>query len=67
MALSSLTTLAQLMALSPADAIALPTVMDVASGRVGMTPNQLREEALVNEPLREYLAELCRNAIAEIS
>lgn len=68
MALSSsaLLPLAQMMGLTLADAIALPTVMAVASAKASITEDRLMFEALGNDALRDYLAAACRKAIAEV-
>ena len=52
--------LAGLMALSPAHAVALPTVVEVAANKAGMSQTALIEACVDNAPLREYLAELCQ-------
>lgn len=62
MALSSsaLLPLAQIMGLAPADAVALPTVMEVCASKAKMTQDRLFHEALGNAPLRDYMASICR-------
>jgi hypothetical protein len=69
MALSSsaLLPLAQMMGLSPADAIALPTVMAVASHKANITEDFLMFQALDNVHLRDYLAWACRTAMNEVA
>jgi len=69
MALSSsaLLPLAQMMGLAPADAIALPTVMEVAARKSGMTQDRVMFECLGNVALRDYLANACRQAIAQVA
>ena len=68
MALSSsaLLPLAQIMGLSAADAIALPTVMQVAAHKAGMTQDRIMHECLGNSALRDYLAGACRTAMVEV-
>lgn len=61
---AKLTTLAQLMALSPEQAVALPTVITVSAGKVGMTEDQMLNEAAINQPLRDYLAGICETTMA---
>lgn len=63
----SLLSLSRLMALDPADAIALPTVITVASRKASMTEAAMIAEAMANDPLRAYLADACRKAIAEVA
>jgi len=69
MALSSsaLLPLALMMGLAPADAIALPVVIEVAARKAAMTQDRVFFEALSNEPLRAYLADCCRKAIADVA
>lgn len=69
MALSSsaLLPLAKIMGLDASSAIALPTVMAVAARKAGMTEDRVMFEALDNVPLRDYLAGICRSAIAEVA
>ncbi len=54
--------LALKMGLKPVDAVALPTVIMVAAGKVNMTEMAFISEALDNAPLREYLAGICATA-----
>jgi hypothetical protein len=61
---SKLVTLAQYMQLSQADAVALPTVITVSAGKVGMTEDDMLNEAVINKPLRDYLVELCKTTMA---
>lgn len=63
---SALKSLAQMMGLEPADAIALPTTIEVSARKVGMSKDQMVRECLSNEALRDYLAGICRNAISEV-
>ena len=69
MALSSsaLLPLAQMMGLRPADAFALPTVMEVASRKACMTQDRMMHECLRNVALRDYLADACRLSAAEVA
>lgn len=69
MALSSsaLLPLAQIMGLDAIAAIALPTVMEVASRKAGYTQDRIFHEALSNAPLRDYLAGACRTAMNEVA
>ena len=50
------------MGLVPADAVALPTVIEVASRKVAMPEAAFIAEALSNAPLRAYLAQVCNVA-----
>lgn len=69
MALSSsaLLPIAKMMALAPHEAIALPTTIEVASRKAGMSQDRLFHECLSNVALRDYLAGICRNAMAEVA
>ena len=67
-ALSSLlVALAAKAELFDAGAIALPTVIEVASRKTGLTQRELIEQAMQNEPLRAYLAETARRAGQELA
>ena len=68
MALSSsaLLPLAQIMGLTHADAIALPTVIEDAARKASMTQDRIMHECLGNAALRDYLAGACRTAINEV-
>jgi hypothetical protein len=63
---SSLLSLARLMALAPADAVALPAVIANAARKVGMAEAALVIECRANVALRDYLAGACRTAMAEV-
>ncbi len=63
----TLVSLARTMNLEPAAAIALPTVITVSAGKVGMTEHALIAEAMANQPLRAYLAGICETAIAQVT
>jgi hypothetical protein len=52
------------MQLSQAEAVALPTVITVSAGKVGMTEDDMLNEAVINKPLRDYLAEICKTTMA---
>jgi hypothetical protein len=69
MALSSsaLLPLARIMGLSASDAIALPTVMEVAARKANATQDFIMHSALNNAPLRDYLANACRIGMAEVA
>ena len=56
---SRLAQLASLMALSTVEAVALPTVIDVAARKVGMTAEAFVTEAERNLGLRAYLTGAC--------
>lgn len=58
----ALTNLALQMGLTPADAVALPTVITVAAGKVRMSEAAFLAEAARNAPLRDYLAGICATA-----
>jgi len=63
----ALVSLARTMNLAPAAAIALPTVITVSAGKVAMTETALIAEAMVNQPLRAYLAGICETTMAEVA
>ena len=69
MALSSsaLLPLALIMGLDASSALALPTVMEVAANKAGITQDCLMHEALNNAALADYLASACRKAMAEVA
>lgn len=56
---TALAALAALMGLTPAHAVALPTVIEVAARKVGMSQPAMIAEAAINKPLRDYLAQIC--------
>jgi hypothetical protein len=58
---SNLTLLATAMKLSPAEAVALPTCIEVAARKVGLSQPALVSQAIYNVPLRDYLAGVCRS------
>lgn len=58
----ALVSLAAQMGIDPLAAVALPAVIDSASRKAGMTEAAMVAECRVNEPLREYLAQICRDA-----
>jgi len=60
--IEAITDLALKMGISSVDAVALPTVITVAAGKVRMSETAFIAEALVNAPLRDYLAEICATA-----
>ncbi len=64
--IANLTALAQSMGLSPVDAVALPTVIEVAARKVGMFEPAFLAEVKANAPLRSYLADACRAAVRAI-
>lgn len=64
---SEILPLVRLMALSPRDLIALPTTIEVAARKAGLSQFALVRECMVNAPLREYLAGICRNAASEVA
>lgn len=53
--------LAARMGLTPLAAVALPTVVEVAARKAGMTNEAMLAECDVNSALREYLAEICND------
>lgn len=59
---ATLAALAHTMGLLPVDAVALPTVIEVAARKVGMFEPAFLAEVKVNAPLRSYLANACRVA-----
>lgn len=63
----ALVSLARTMNLAPAAAIALPTVITVSAGKAGMSEAAFVAEAMGNAPLREYLAGICGNVMAEVA
>lgn len=56
--------LALRMALTPAQAAALPLVVERAASHAGLTDAQLIEACLLSRPLTHYLAGICRAAVA---
>lgn len=64
--IEAIAALAALMNLTPAVAVALPTVLTVAAGKVGMTEAAMIEECIKNQPLRAYLAQACATAIKSL-
>ena len=69
MALSSsaLLPLARIMGLSASEAIALPTVMEVAARKASATQDFIMHSALNDAALCAYLANACRVAMAEVA
>lgn len=63
----AIVSLVSMMNLDPAAAIALPTVITVSASKVGMSEAALVAEAMVNAPLRDYLAGICGNVMAEVA
>lgn len=63
----ALVSLARTMNLAPATAIALPTVITVSAGKAGMSEEAFVAEAMVNDPLRDYLAGICQTVMAEVA
>jgi len=59
--------LASLMNLTASEAIALPTVVEVACAKAGMGRDELVHRCITNVPLRDYLANACRVAIREVA
>ena len=59
----TLADLALKMGLTPAAAIALPTVITIASARVHMSEVAFISEAMTNVPLRDYLADICYTVV----
>lgn len=57
--IETLAALAAIMGLSPKNAVALPTVIEVAARKTGYSQPAMIAEASRNAPLRNYLAELC--------
>lgn len=60
---TSLVTLARKMMLTAKQAIALPTTITVAAGKVGMAEADMIAAALDNTALAQYLANACRVAV----
>lgn len=56
--------LASLMNLTALEAIALPTVVEVACDKAGMGRDELVHKCIGNVALRDYLANACRVAVA---
>ncbi len=61
--LNSLTSLASLAGLDAVSAVALPTVITVAARKTGRTEAALVAEAMRNQPLRDYLAKICKEVL----
>lgn len=60
----SLASLAASMNLSPVAAVALPTTVEVAARKVGMSAAEMLFQAHQNARLRDYLAQVCRQVTA---
>jgi len=58
----SIESLARLMLLSPAQAVALPVTLDRAAALVGLTRDQMVAQAARKPALLAYLADVCRKA-----
>lgn len=58
--MTALLLLASLMNLTAAEAIALPTVVEVACAKAGMGRDELVHRCIDNVALRDYLANACR-------
>lgn len=58
----TLATLACKMMLTPAQAVALPLVIEKAAGSVGLTETELAERCLRDTVVAGYLASVCRKA-----
>lgn len=63
---AALVSLAALSGIAPADAIALPAAVERMAASVGMTQAAFVRECTVNKPLRDYVAEVCRKAVAAL-
>jgi hypothetical protein len=61
---TTLATLARKAMLTPAQAVALPTVVEVAALRLGKTEDWIVAECYHNAPVLSYLASLCRKVTA---
>jgi hypothetical protein len=59
---TTLAALAYDMGLAPADAVALPAVIEVSARKAGMFEAAFLAEVKANAPLRSYLASVCRCA-----
>mgnify|MGYP003423356045 FL=1 len=59
--------LASLMNLTASEAIALPTVVEVACAKTGVGRDELVHNCISNVALREYLANACRIAMKEVA
>jgi len=66
-AMTALLLLASLMNLTASEAVALPTVVEVACAKAGMGRDELVHRCIDNVALRDYLANACRVAIAEVA
>lgn len=60
----SLVSLAALMGLSASGAVALPTAITVAAGKVGMSESEFLFRLHNNAALRAYVAEVCEKVMA---
>lgn len=56
---------AELMDIQPLDAVALPAVVLSFARRLDMTEAAVAAELMVNPELRDYAAQLCREAMAK--
>lgn len=61
---STLARVALAMGLTPAQAVALPAVVERSAGLVGMSKEAMASEILANQALRRYLADACRKVEA---
>ena len=64
MTLSSLLPVAALLRIPASALVALPVAVEVFARKAGMTADAMVSELLVNEPLRDYLSEVCLTAHA---
>lgn len=64
--MTALLLLASLMNLTASEAIALPTVVDVACAKSGMGRDELVHRCIDNVALRDYLANACRIGAAAL-
>lgn len=62
--IEKLTTLASKMMLTPAQATALPTVIEVSARKVEISEAKLIEHAFAKPALASYLAGICRQVTA---
>jgi hypothetical protein len=53
------------MQLTPADAVALPTIIQIASDKTGVPQDLIMKRCGNNIEMRNYLAGICRQAVKD--
>jgi len=49
--------------LTPKQAVALPTAITVAAGKLEMSESAFAQQLLINAPLLSYVAQICREVV----